>query len=126
MKNATWIIVLVLLLGGCKARTIYVPLETVKVEHKDRVRIDSVFFSDTTTIYHKGDTLYLEKIKWRTRHTRDTVSHVKTDSIPYPVEVPIITNELTKWQKIRLDALNVLAIVIGVLGAFKLGRFFNK
>lgn len=38
---------------------------------------------------------------------------VKTDSIPYPVEVVREVNVLTKWQKWRLNALNV--IVAGLL-----------
>lgn len=38
------------------------------------------------------------------------------------VEVIKEVNVLTKWQKWRLQALNIVAGLIGVFGAFKIGR----
>jgi hypothetical protein len=105
-------ILIVFLLTGCKAETVLVPVEKVKIEYRDRLRIDSVYNRDTVNIYERGDTVYLQTIKWRERFKFDTVSVVKVDSIPYPVEVVREVNVLTKWQRFRLNALNIIAIII--------------
>ena len=106
------VIPIVFLLTGCKAKTVLVPVEKVKIEYRDRLRIDSVYNRDTVNIYEHGDTVYLQTIKWRERFKFDTVIVVRTDSIPYPVEVVREINKLTKWQKFRLNALNILVLII--------------
>ena len=105
-------ILVVFLLTGCKTKTVLVPVEKVKIEYKDRLRVDSVYNRDTVNIYKRGDTVYLQTIKWRERFKFDTVSVVKVDSIPYKVEVVKEVNKLTKWQKIRLNTLNILVLII--------------
>ena len=100
------------LFTGCKTKSILVPVEKVKIEYRDRLRIDSVYNRDTVNIYERGDTVYLQTIKWRERFKFDTVSVVRVDSIPYPVEVIQEVNKLTKWQRWRLNALNIIALVI--------------
>ena len=102
------------LFAGCKTKTVLVPVEKVKIEYRDRLRIDSVYNRDTVNIYERGDTVYMQTIKWRERFKFDTVSVVRVDSIPYPVEVIREVNKLTKWQRWRLNALNVLALIIVV------------
>ena len=106
------VIPIVFLLTGCKTKTVLVPVEKVKIEYKDRLRVDSVYNRDTVNIYERGDTVYLQTIKWRERFKFDTVIVVRTDSIPYPVEVVREINKLTKWQKFRLNALNILVLII--------------
>jgi hypothetical protein len=105
-------ILVVFLLTGCKTKTVLVPVEKVKIEYKDRLRVDSVYNRDTIQIYKKNDTIYYEKIRWRERFKIDTVSVVKVDSIPYKVEVVKEVNRLTKWQKLRLNTLNILVLII--------------
>lgn len=105
---------------GCKTKTVLVPVEKVKIEYRDRLRIDSVYNRDTVNIYERGDTVYLHTIKWRERFRFDTVSVVRTDSIPYPVEVVTEVNKLTKWQRWRLNALNILALIIVAYIAIKI------
>ncbi len=100
------------LFTGCKTKTVLVPVDRVKIEYRDRLRVDSVYNRDTVNIYEKNDTVYLHTIKWRERFKFDTVSVVRTDSVPYPVEVIREVNKLTKWQRWRLNALNVIAIII--------------
>ena len=100
------------LFAGCKSKTVLVPVEKVKIEYRDRLRVDSVYNRDTVNIYERGDTVYLHTIKWRERFKFDTVSVVRVDSIPYPVEVIQEVNKLTKWQRWRLNALNIIAIII--------------
>lgn len=105
-------ILVVFLLTGCKTKTVLVPVDRVKIEYKERLRVDSIYNRDTIQIYKKNDTIYYEKIKWRERFKIDTVSVVKVDSIPYKVEVVKEVNKLTKWQKLRLNALNILVLII--------------
>ena len=120
MKNKKQIIWMVILTAGmiiffatgCKTKTVLVPVDRVKIEYRDRLRVDSVYNRDTVNIYERGDTIYLQTIKWRERFKFDTVSVVRVDSIPYPVEVVTEVNKLTKWQRWRLNALNVIAIII--------------
>ena len=114
-----WTIILlatliIFLATGCKTKTVLVPVDRVKIEYRDRLRIDSVYNRDTLHLFTRGDTVYLQSIKWRERFRTDTLRIVKTDSIPYPVEVVKEVNKLTKWQRRRLNALNVLALIIVV------------
>lgn len=115
MKRILLLIPLLAILSvftGCKTKTVLVPVEKVKIEYRDRLRIDSVYNRDTVNIYERGDTVYLQTIKWRERFRLDTVSVLKIDSIPYPVEVIREVNKLTKWQRWRLNALNIIALVV--------------
>ena len=110
-----WTVILLAILSlfaGCKTKTVLIPVEKVKIEYRDRMRVDSVYNRDTVNIYERGDTIYLQTIKWRERFKFDTVSVVRVDSIPYPVEVIQEVNKLTKWQRWRLNALNIIAIII--------------
>jgi hypothetical protein len=116
-KQKIWVVILILGLiiffaTGCKTRTILVPVKETKIEYRDRLRVDSVYNRDTVEIYGVNDTIFKNIIKWRERFRIDTVSVVKIDSIPYPVEVVTEVNKLTKWQRWRLNALNIIAIII--------------
>ena len=116
-KEIIWCIILTLGLilffaTGCKTRTILVPVKETKIEYRDRLRVDSIYNRDTVEVYGVNDTIFKNVIKWRERFRIDTVSMVKIDSIPYPVEVVTEVNKLTKWQRWRLSALNIIAIII--------------
>ncbi len=116
-KQKIWCIILTLGLilffaTGCKTRTILVPVKETKIEYRDRLRVDSIYNRDTVEVYGVNDTIFKNVIKWRERFRIDTVSVVKIDSIPYPVEVVTEVNKLTKWQRWRLNALNIIAIII--------------
>jgi len=99
---------------GCKTKTVLVPVKETKIEYRDRLKVDSIYNRDTVQIYGSNDTIFKDVIKWRERFRLDTVSVVRVDSIPYPVEVVKEVNRLTKWQRWRLNALNVLALIIVV------------
>lgn len=116
------IVLFTLILNGCKTRTVIQEVERIKIEYKDRVRVDSIYNSDTTLIYSKGDTVHFETIKWRNKYQFIRDSVLLIDSIPYPVEVVEYVNVLTKWQKWRLQILNILGGLIAIYGAFKIGK----
>lgn len=93
----------VMLLAGCTS-TKYVPVESVRTEYVDResVRVDSVTLLDSVIIRSAGDTVLIEKWRWRDRVSivRDTVETVRTESVavPYPVE-----KQLTRWERAKVD-----------------------
>jgi hypothetical protein len=120
MKKIILLLLIIIAFAGCKSKTVLVPVERVKIEYRDRLRVDSVYNRDTVNIYKKNDTVYLQTVRWRERFKFDTVSVVRVDSIPYPVEVIQEVNRLTKWQRWRLNALNVLAFIIVAYFAIKI------
>ena len=123
----TYVLILfafVLLLLGCKAQTMYVPVERKTTEYRDQYRLDSVYYRDTVRITQRGDTVLKDVVRWRERFVRDTVHYTKTDSVPVIVEkrVEVKVNELTKWQNIRMrigDGLLLLLAAFGISKAIK-------
>ena len=112
----------VLLLGSCTT-TEYV---TVPEVHTDTLMVtqhsrDSIYVHDSIWVnqWQKGDTIYRERTKWRTKYverlSHDTIYKSKTDSIPvpYPVikEVPAT---LSWWQTFRLHLANILLYLLGI------------
>jgi hypothetical protein len=123
-KQIIWAIILTLGLilffaTGCRSVQPVI-VERIKIEYRDRLRVDSVYNRDTVEIYGRNDTIFKDVIRWRERFKFDTVSVVRVDSIPYPVEVIQEVNRLTKWQRWRLNALNVLAFIIVAYFAIKI------
>jgi len=114
------VVVLACFMCGCTT-TRYVPVESVReVLRTDTVyeavwRADSVVERDSVLTFVKGDTVLVEKVKWRmrVRERKDTVHETRTDSVfvrkPYPVE-----RKLTRWEKSKM---NFGGMAIGVCGA---------
>lgn len=120
MKKIILLLLIIIAFAGCKTKTVLVPVERVKIEYRDRLRVDSVYNRDTVNIYMKNDTVYLQSVRWRERFRLDTVSVLKIDSIPYPVEVVTEVNRLTRWQRWRLNALNIIALVVAAYVVVKI------
>lgn len=126
-KQIIWFIILlgaliIFLATGCKSIE-YVPVEYHTVEYKDRYVIDSIYNRDTVQIFTRGDTVFNNVIKWREKFKVDTLTYFKTDSVPVIVEVDKYINQLTKWQRWRLNALNV---IVGGLLVWLFFLFRNK
>ena len=128
-KRKIWAVILTLGLilffaTGCKSVKSVKPVivEKTKIEYRDRLRVDSIYNRDTVQIYGRNDTVFKDVIRWRERFRLDTVSVVKIDSIPYPVEVIQEVNRLTKWQRWRLTLLNIIGGLTAVYIAFRVGR----
>ena len=127
IKQIIWMVILIsgLILffaTGCKTKTVLVPVKETKIEYRDRFRVDSVYNRDTVQVYGRNDTIFKDVIRWRERFKLDTVSVVRIDSIPYPVEVIREVNKLTKWQRWRLTLLNIIGGLTAVYVAFRVGR----
>lgn len=111
-----FITIILLASAICSCRSVeYVPVETVRSDtlYVNRLQKDSVYVADSVFVREKGDTVQIVRTRYIDRfHDRtDTLRMISTDTIrvPYPVE-----RELTKWQRIKLDA---GGIAIGIVAA---------
>ncbi len=106
--------------GGC-SRKVYVPMERTEARTdtlwKTLERVDTVIDRDTVQTYVRGDSVIVERVKWRVRvrERHDTVYRVRTDSVsvpvPYPVEtVKEVEKPLSWWQK-TLQLLGWLSVI---------------
>lgn len=92
-------ICIALCLVGC-TKTVYVPIESVRVEYQDRYLRDSIYRYDSVYFAVKGDTVWLEKYKilYKDRFFRDSIFIQDTIQVPYPVE-----KSLSRWEKTKMD-----------------------
>ena len=110
-----WAAVLVLLLSSC-SRSVYVPVETVRVDTfvKTAVRVDSVRLTDSVYVSERtvGDTVYIVKTRtqWRdlVQLRVDTVYRSQTDTITKVVEV--VVEKKAKRRKVWPWLLGALAV----------------
>ena len=107
---------------------------TVPEYHTDTVMVnkvqkDSVFLHDSTYVYEKGDTFYMER--WHTKYVlkelHDTTYISKRDTIPapYPVEQEVPA-ELTWWQQTRLHIANILLYLLAICGVIWIVKTYIK
>lgn len=123
MVASTALIVL-LIMASCTKR-IYVPVQTTEVR-TDTLRAvevwrDTVINSDTVRIEARGDTVLMERTKWRIRikQTHDTVYRAKCDTVykekPYPVEVEKKQSWFDKWRDWIVLVLLWAIPIIGII-----------
>ena len=114
---------------GC-TKTIYVPVTNTitEIEYRDRLKHDSIYFSDSILIEKKGDTVFNTRIKYRyiNKLVRDTVNRFDSVYIEKPIEVVKYENRLNGWQKLRLNILNILLIIAGCWFAFKIIKIWIR
>lgn len=100
--------ILAFLFSGC-AKTVYVPVESIKTEYRDIIKSDSIIITDSLFFREKGDTILITR--WRTEYRDrlriDSIMIRDSIQVPYPVE-----KQLSKWQSIKMD---IGEIAIGVI-----------
>ena len=133
MKKLLCIVAVGMVLTACHT-TKYVPIietrtDTLIVTKHQR---DSIYLKDSTNVHEwqRGDTMYIEVLKWHTEHhdrtVHDTTYISKTDSVPvpYPVEKKV-PRELTWWQKTKMRCGIIfmgLICLMGIIGFWKLKK----
>ena len=130
-RDRCWDLILTYLVGlilvmvlGCLtfscSRKVYVPVESVRTEYRDRgsVRVDSVFEADTRFVYVNGDTVRDYRTRWRerVREVHDTVSVVqcvtKTKTVTVEVE-----RGLSAWERVlRGLGWGFVGVFVGLIG----------
>lgn len=95
---------LLVILASCKAKTVYVPVESVRVEYRDKLLRDSIHLYDSVLVKMKGDTVWLEKYKYlyRDKVVRDSVFKTDSIAVPYPVVEVQEVNRLTSFQSFQI------------------------
>lgn len=116
------------LMFGCRSIQ-YVPVETVKVEYRDKLKIDSIIKYDSIFYdrYMKGDTVFMTKEKYRyldkIKIVRDSVFKTDSIQIPYPVKVEKEVNRLSSFQSFQIWCGRILLLLLGLWFGYK---FFIK
>ena len=123
MRGLIYTIIITLIFSfmiGCKAKTVYVPVESVKTEYRDKLIKDSIHILDSVFLYSKNDTVFFNKYQYvyRDKLIRDTICKTDSIAVPYPVIETKEVNRLYSWQIILMVLGGVL---IGYLG-FRLVR----
>ena len=96
---------MIILLSSCTTtKYVEVPVDRVKIEYKDRTKIDTLIQKDSVITQLKGDTIFLEKYKYlyKIKEVRDTVNRTDTITTVQTIEVEKKVNELKNWQIILM------------------------
>ena len=112
---------------GCK-KIEYVSVPQVQIRDSivTKLQHDSIFIKVTEK--QKNDTIYRDSIVYNYVFRNDTIRTIKTDSIPYPVEVEkLVERKLNGYQRtmIGLGWILILA-VIGYAGYKGLKFYLTK
>ena len=118
-QNFCLVILVALLLVGCKTKERVVTVERVRTDttYITKHQRDSVWLHDSIHVTEKGDTIRIER--WHTKYvekaTHDTLYQHKTDSVPvpYPVE-KLVERELSWWQQTRMHLGEALLALAGI------------
>jgi hypothetical protein len=113
MNKLGIIIAMVLVLSGCKTRTVVVTVPEVRTDTLiiTKSQRDSIWLHDSIYVSEKteNDTVWLEVKKWHTKYietrTRDTIYIATHDTIPHPYPVEVIKEVergLSWWQKTKM------------------------
>ena len=126
-------IALIGLFSGCKSKTVYVPIESVKTEYRDKLIRDSIFQKELVRIYQKGDTIFKDSIvyEYKNKFVKDTVNLTDTIRVPYPVKGDTIEVNKLKWYQeaciwFTIVVLVALALYLGIKHRGKILAFFRK
>ena len=124
---------LVGLFSGCKSKTLYVPVESVKTEYRDRLLKDSIHILDSVFVYSRNDTVFLNKYQkiYKDKLVKDTVNLTDTIRVPYPVKGDTIEVNKLKWYQesciwFTSLVLVALALYLGIKYRGKIFDFFRK
>ena len=125
-----WLVCLMLSLNSCKTKEyIEVPVEIEKVKIEYVHKLDSVYLHDSISTYiiQRGDTVFIDRYKFKVREVYRTDTIHKIDSIPQIVTINKVTevNKLYSWQKTLMwiggvGIVGLLMFLIGKLGIWKL------
>ena len=121
MKRVILFLILIesLFLVGCK-KIEYVYIPKVQTLTRDsivtKLQHDSIYIKVTEK--QKNDTIYRDSIVYNFVFRNDTIRTTRTDSIPYPVEVPkYIEKKLNGYQRTMIGfGWTLILLVVGYIG----------
>lgn len=114
------LVIIFLMSGICSCtRKVYVPVQSVKVEYKDRIQRDSVYMLDSVRIIQRNDTVFMDR--WRTefkyRNLRDSIHVNDTIRVPFTVEKIVkVEKDLSWYESICIKGFSfILAALLGIV-----------
>ena len=125
---------LALIFTSCKS-TVYVPVESVRTEYKDKYLRDSIYLKELVRIYQRGDTVFKDSTVYKYKDRVKTDSIFIRDTIRIPLPVPIkgdtvYTNKLNWYQEACIWftslVLVALALYLGIKYRGKIFSLFKK
>ena len=122
-----FILVACLALVGCKKiEYVYVPKVQIRDSIVTKTHHDSIFIKVTEK--QKNDTIYRDSIVYNFVFRNDTIRTNRTDSIPYPVEVPkYIEKKLNGYQRTMIGlGWTLILLIIGYAGYRGLKFYLTK
>ena len=93
----------------------------IKKEVVEKEVIKEVTVKDSVSFQAKGDTIYISRYRYERDYTYekflqakiDSLSHVKADSIPYPVPYEVrVPAELSSWQVFFIMLGKICAVIM--------------
>ena len=129
-------VALITLFCGCKTVTKFVEVEKVRTDttyitkhQRDSIHVhDSVYLHE----YTRGDTVYIEKVRWRTdikeKLRIDTIYKSKTDTAKVSVQETIVKQE-SKWKRLGKmigQMLVMLMILFGIYCCIQIARHIKN
>lgn len=128
MKRVIFLILFACLaLVGCKKiEYVYVPKVQVRDSIVTKMQHDSIFIKVTEK--QKNDTIYRDSIVYNFVFRNDTIRTIKTDSIPYPVEVEkLVEKKLNGYQRTMISlGWTLILLIIGYAGYKGLKFYLTK
>lgn len=121
MKKYLAVTILLVIALCCCTRKIYVPAES-KAIRSDTVNLfrterEYIHDTDTLMLYMRGDTVFRDNIKWRTRTAtvHDSVYVAVHDTLhvkePYPVEKIVEVERKRAWWETALIAVGSVSLL---------------
>lgn len=103
------LLVILVFLVACSSTKIIekeVPIEKVKIEYINTLKIDSVYIHDSIDRFVNGDTLYLYKYKYIYKYLNHIDTVIQKDSIETPIYITKTeikeVNKLKWYQKLLM------------------------
>lgn len=106
------------------ARTVYVPVESVRTEYTTKLERDSVYLRDSVFVRQNADTVFTYQYKYlyRTKLQVDTVLRVDTIQVPYEVTHTVTEKERGFFHHFGLMTILLLIIIVTI----KFSKYFRS
>lgn len=86
-----------------------------RAEHRQSVRVDSLVVRDTVRLSQRGDTVFVEEIRWRERYRADTLRvHDTIREVSLERVETVKTERVRSWREVVIVSA-VLALVFWMI-----------
>lgn len=115
------------ILSGCKSKTVYVPVENLRIEYRDNLMRDSIYLRDSIFMQTKNDTVLIEKFRYlyKDRLVHDSIHLRDTIRVPYPVLDEVEVNRISGFQNFQMWCGRILLIALLAYLGLKVYRRFR-